>query len=267
MSTVNWRTGELVTTRRSACCHWAPIGIDVHGQAWLRTIFSAPDSGYRYVQGYLRVGLLDGPMDTLWAYERRDLPETPYWQLREGGVVRMSTVIPFQPRAHFAVDPAGVLVTGWSGEYQLRTTRTGRDTVALFGRRWQAEPVSAGERQRIYDEAIRGWVSRGAAGGDEAALRRAFDSALIPALRPAYDHVQVDDAGRRWLLRSDADTSRTRFDLFDAEGRWLDIVEVDPALWTRNIYTGIAWGRREVAVSAEGDDGRPIVRIFTVRRR
>lgn len=265
-SRVLWRSGEFVDQLVSACCYWTNINVDADGHAWIYGISQAPDSTFPHSQNFLRIPVSAGPVDTLWAYERKDIPRPPYWEIRQGGRLQMMMAIPFQPRVHFVPDPAGRLLTGWSGEYSIRESRDGRDTVALFGRAWTPEPVAADEKQDLVNEMIRRQLEGNRTGPDEATYRNAYDPSLIPNTRPAYSTIHVDRSGRRWVELALADTSQIAFDVFGRNGRWLDTVRLPRAQWPQTSYR-TAWGRNAVAVAMEDEDGLPLVRVFAIEER
>lgn len=264
-SRVLWRTGEFLSQMVSVCCYWTPLGVDASGHAWVNSIARAPDTTFTHSRGFLRIPATPGPVDTLWAYERKGLPEPPYWEIRQGDRMQMSMAIPFQPRAVFAPDAAGRLLTGWSGEYSIRESTNGQDTVALFGRAWTPEPVAAAEKQRLVDVYIeRQLRARGPV--DEATYRKAMDPGMIPDQRPAYLLLHVDRDGRRWVELESADTTRKSFDVFTRDGRWIDAVHVPRSLWPAESYR-TAWGLDRVVVSQEDEDGRPLLRVFRIEER
>lgn len=266
-TTFNWQTGAMLGERRTACCYFSPIGIDGQGRAVVRTIGRAPDSTWRNAQGFVRFPLSGASADTVFARERDDLAPVRPWVIREGNRMLMSVPPPLQPRLHFEVDPLGGFITGHSSDYTLRVTSDGLDTVALFGRSWNAAAVSAAEKQRLVDARIAVMREQDRSGPSEAALRAAFDPTLIPDTRPAYENLRVDASGRRWVRRTETDTTQTRFDLFGADGRWLDVVSLPASDWPRSPWAPAAWGRDEVAVILEGDDARPLVRVYAIVRR
>lgn len=262
----DWREGRLLRSVSTTCCYWSPIDVDGSGKAWLRQMAPLTDSSRTFGQAFVRLPLTDGASDTVFAYERAGLPRSPSWTLRMGGQVRMSMPVPMTPQAHFIVEPNGGLLTGWSGEYSIRVSRDGRDSVAVFGRQWTAIPVSAAERDRLYDDAVAA-VSRNNPQWDAVSVGASFERALIPSQRPSYEYLHADEAGRRWVRLSQPDTTRVAFDLFDAEGRWLDSLAVPRAQWTATPWAPSDFGAREIAIATEGEDGRPLVRVFAVRRR
>lgn len=269
-TTFDWRTGAMLSERRTACCYFSPIGIDGEGRAIARSINRPPDSTLKNAQGFVRFPVNARTADTMFVVERQNTTEGKPWLIREtiGGrsLVRMAVGVPLQPRAHYAVDPTGGFVTGWSGDYTLRVTRDGRDTVSLFGRAYTAEPVTGAEKQRIVEERVAEMREGNRDGPSEDVLRASFDPSLIPDTRPAYDVFAIDAAGRRWVRLPSSDTSTVRFDLFDREGRWLDVIQVPRSVWPRTVYASVAWGRSEAAVILEGEDARPLVRVYRIVR-
>lgn len=268
-TTFNWRTGEQLSERRTSCCYFDFIGIDGKGRAVVRSIMNAPDTTLRNSQAFVRFAMNGSGADTLFAVERQATPEAEPWLVREGDRVRMAMTVPMQPRLVFEVDPTASFVTGWSGDYVLRASRDGRDTVALFGRPPSTSPVGAAEKQAIVEARIAAMSGANPSGVSEQALRAAFDPDLIPDSRPAYETFRVDAAGRTWVRRvaDPSDSAAVAFDLFAADGRWLDVVRVPAAGWTTSAWGPSAWSRDAVAVIIVGEDGRPMVRVYGIQRR
>jgi len=180
--------------------------------------------------------------------------------------MQMSMPVPMTPQAHYVVEPRGGLLTGWSGEYSIRVSRDGQDSVAVFGRQWSPVAIDAAERDRLHEAAVRG-VTQNNSRWDEVSVRESFDRSLIPSSRPAFEFLHADEAGRRWVRLSQGDTTRVAFDVFDAEGRWLDSLSVTRQLWIGSSFGPTDFGAREVAIATEGEDGRPLIRVFAIRRR
>ena len=158
-------------------------------------------------------------------------------------------------------------MTGFSSEYLLRRTGTGRDTTALFGREWSPSPVSPAEKSRIVEQRIAEVRADNFGDIAESTIRASFDPSYIPDSRPAFEGLWVDAAGRTWVRLVNSDTASVLFDLFDADGRWLDVLSVPARDWPQSTWSPVALGRNEVAVPLEGDDGRPLVRVFRLERR
>lgn len=266
-TTFDWRTGAIVAERRTACCYWSPIGVNAAGEVFARSIVSAPDTTLRNVQAYVRFPIAGTTVDTIFALERQDTPPMKSWDVREGDWVRMSTLVPFEPSAHFTIEPTGAHLTGWNGQYLLRTSRDGRDTIALFGRAASPRPVTAAEKSRVTEARIADMRRGNPQGTPEEVLRMAFDVSLIPDRYPAFESLGVDRAGRRWVRLGGPDTTQVAFDVFDPQGRWLDSLAVPASDWPSRGWAPTAWSRTEVAVILEGEDGRPLVRVFSIVRK
>lgn len=190
------------------------------------------------------------------------------WEVRDGDRMQMTVTVPLRPRELQVADPRGAFVTAWTGDYLFRATSDGRDTVALYGRPFSPIAVAASEKREIVDTRVAEMLA-GAGPGmvPEQTLRSAFVVDFIPDERPPFERFDLDAAGRTWVQRSYADTSAMEFDLFDTDRRWLDVVRVSGSLWPSSTWTPVAWGRELVAVPAEDEDGRPLVRVFRVTRR
>lgn len=266
-TTFNWRTGDMLGERRTACCYYFPIGIDAQGRASVRALTVPTDSSLANPQAFVRFPISGSAADTIQVPAGR-LGESPKnWLVREGNVVRMGVVVPLQPRAIHSIDPTGGFVTGFSSDFQLVRTREGRDTVAVFGRDWTATPVSATEKDRIVDQRAAELARDNESRIPEAAIRASLDPSFIPDVRPAYEAFWVDRAGRTWVRHMLADTTKVQMDLFDPAGRWLDVIELPTKDWTRSAWAAVALGRTEAAVVLEGDDGRPLVRVYRIEGR
>lgn len=260
LTTFRVTDGTLLNGRASVCCHYGSVGIDGSGRAILRTILR-PDSSHGPSSGFARASLDGKTIDTVAVTDHpRETSERKRWLVREGKMVRMEMMVPFQPAdLHFA-DPRGGFLTAWTGEYLLRTSRNGRDTVTMFGRPRTSAPVSAAEKQGIIEARI----ASNKANWPEATLRASLVADAIPNERPAFDWIASDRRGRHWVRRSSADTTVVRFDLFSAEGKWLDVVSVAGNGWPRSLWTATSWTRDHVAVLLEDDASRPLVRIYRI---
>lgn len=260
MTTFRISDGTVLNGRPSVCCNYGSIGIDGSGRAVLRTIVR-PDPSRGPSSGFARASLDGATIDTVALSDHpRETSESKRWLVREGKLIRLEMLVPFRPTdLHFA-DPRGGFLTAWTGEYLIRTSRNGRDTVAIFGRPRTAAPVSAAEKTAIIEER----VASNKKYTPEATLRASLHPDAIPDERPAFDWVSTDGSGRRWVRRSSADTTTVRFDLFSAEGKWLDVVSVPGNAWPRALWAPTAWSRDHVAVLLEDENSRPLVKVYHI---
>lgn len=136
----------------------------------------------------------------------RELAEAATWITpRENGM--MFRQIPFAPRGVGAIGPSGET---WcapnSAEYALLRLGPAGDTLRVT-RAVTALPVTQAER----DSVIAGIEAQGPTG---------VDFSRIPATKPVIDRVSVDDEGRAWVQRSDAE-GNVLLDVFGADGAFL----------------------------------------------
>lgn len=240
--------------------YFSRIGLDSSGRAVV-PVMLPPDSTKSPRRGFIRFSLDGTALDTAF------LPEHPKsdkrWLVREGKVVRMEMLVPLQPQDLSVADPIGGFVVGWSGEYQLRATRDGGDTTLLFSRPKPVGTVSAAEKQAIVDERINANKQY----TPEPVLRASLLASAIPDERPAYEQIAVDRSGRRWVRLSSSDSTTVRFDLFDTNGRWLDIVSVPQLGWNRQGWQPVFWAAERVAVLVTDAEGRPAIKVYRIIRR
>lgn len=261
LAVFDWRSGAFLRERRSTCCVWFPIGLDtVGGRALLRALPSPDSAGWR-VQRFERVSLSAEERDTLVVHAGASVPQPPEWRIGGAGAV-MTLPVPMHPVTHFAVSRSGRVVVGWGGEYRLRSTRDGRDTVHLFGREPVELPVSAGHRAAALDRVVAFLRSSLPTAGDDASLRSMLDPALFPDAQPAFEGLWVDDRERVWVRTPTADTARIAFDVFDREGTWQAAVDVARRDWSGDAWAPVASRRGRYAVILEDEDGRPLVRVL-----
>jgi hypothetical protein len=81
----------------------------------------------------------------------------------------------------------------------------------------------------------------------------------VPTIQPVFTALQVDETGRVWLSRPDANGVTASFEVVDPAGRWLGTVAAPPGGGTRPI-----WRRDRMYRISETADGLPSVEIYRV---
>lgn len=265
-STFRISDGRLLGSRATSCCYWSPLGIDGAGRALLPANHAPPDTASRSATAWVRLGFGGTDADTVFVWQGRARNDKVFWEVGNGTTTRMRMPVPYVPREVETVDARGGWVTAWTGEYLLRATSTGDDTMALFGRPFTPEPVSSSEKTRLVDVRVTALMAED---DDlpEAMLRAGMSIDKIPNRRPAFERLHTDGRGRTWVARLTADTaSHVEFDLFDAERRWVDVVRVPKSDWSVHDYSPVAWGLNRVAVLVEDGAGRPSVLVYEIRQ-
>lgn len=253
-TTVFDTSGALIRSWKTSCCYYGPIGVDSAGRVSILTM-TTPDQ--KRSVNYARYTLDGTFVDTMIVPQAG---EAKYWTVKQGKNSMMSTGIPAAPRMVATLDPFGGVLFGYSADYRIVSSRTGRDTVAVFGRTWTAEPVSAAWRHAKVEQMI---ASQGKY-WPESSLRAAFREDEIPATFPAFDAIWVDGDGNRWVRSSNGpDTVSTRFDVFDRGGRYLGPVRLQGNLVA---YGTAVWTDHELYLKAESADGTPTIMRYRIER-
>lgn len=187
-------------------------------------------------------------------------PEVKRWVIRQGKNGIMSTTIPWVPGQHIAFLPDRRMLVGYAASYQVAVTRDqGKDTTALFGREWTAVPISDAMRKAEVERRVRqtsGFV-------DTAVVRNAFQLSDVPTTAPAYDWLDIDGAGDTWVrIPVPGDSSRSLFDVFDAQHRWLG--QVSGSRFLRSWSLKLEGDR--VTGFGEDEEGNPVVVVYRIER-
>lgn len=250
-------SGAFVQSWVSACCYWTNIATDADGNAIIPSpAWDLP--GEKLQQLYVRFSSSGDLVDSLKVPER-PLPDIPSWNFKDDkGKLRMSMSIPLQPSYEVTPTAAGILM-GWSAEYRLLLSNTGRDTALVFGRDWSAPPLDDTRRERVLAEA-----KEGAFGNlDDASKNDVMKLSDIPSTPPAYLGMTRDGAGRFWVqLDPGSDTTAAAFDVFDGDGIYLGPAKAPLAL--KRLYRTV-WGDGVVYAWGEADDGMPVVYRYEFR--
>jgi len=257
--TTVWDTaGRFLRSWHDACCYWADIQVDREGRIYVPSPASGKPGEQRRGTPYVRMSLEGTILDTLWLPRGE---ETKYWSISTKQS-SMMTSIPFMPELMWALHPDGGFVYGWSGRYAIVRSRTGSDSVRVFGKAWTPDPLTDALRASEYESRVKETAKQ----YGEVAVRAAFKLEALPRTLPAYLSLRVDRSGRVWVRRYPvADTTRTFYDVFDSTGAFLGPVVVPLHVFE---YGRQAWTREGLVTVVEDDEGRPsVVRLRFVTRR
>ncbi len=255
-------TGTFQRSWTSSCCYWSDIQVDRQARIYVPTMIQAPRDAPSRGTPYVRWTMQGAEVDTVWVPHNESQSKT--WTITTGtgtqNVAQMMMSVPLTPRIISALNPDGGVVYGWSADYQLAVSSAGEDTSMVFGRTWTPEPITA-ERKRLEVDGI---VQRLGKSYGEDNLRQTMKAEDIPNTAPAYVSLSVDREGHRWLrLDPGTDTTRSTFDIFNAEGVYLGALGVSPAL---PMYGRMAFGREELVVARENADGLPVMVRYAIRK-
>ena len=248
-------SGKFIRSWGTSCCFYGAPALDEQGRVVVRAM-NTPDMHASWV--LYRYDTLGTILDTLLLPEQEAKPAN--WTIRQGGQGMISMLVPFSAQARFNFRSAGGVIHGWSGEYRLFISESGRDTLAMFGRAWTPEPLADERRDREYEERASS-IADNMVGMDEIDVRNQMDKGLMPSHLPAFESLNQDPTGAIWVML-DADSGLTRFDVFDSAGVYLGRVHAPGLIpaWQSS------WGRDAVYVREEDADGLPRVARYRIVR-
>ena len=244
----------------SSCCYWSPLVVDSAGNVGVpgpppRDQQQGDRNPWQRTMRWFRSdsALVDTTLFPAGAAEK-------VWTVKQGKRGMMITSVPFAPGLQFGILPDRRVVAGFSDHYQLAVTaKNGADTVALFGRSWI--PVDVPEAMRRAE--IEGMVTSNKSWINETVLRNAFVYSDIPATAPAFDWMGTDGRGDlRIRTPVPADSTRSLFDVFDPQFRWLG--QVSGSRYLRSWGMGISGDR--VFGYGEDEEGNPVVVVYRIVR-
>lgn len=241
--------GRFVTSWTTVCCAPTPPMQDAAGRIIVWTPSATQDFTWTRFDSAGRL------LDTLRLPPQ---PSRALWKLHTGFGF-WSAPVPYSPRTRTALLPAGGLVYGWSAAYTLTVTATGTDTVMLVEREVATTPLAEAQRlagvKDVTDFLDRN--GRNIGGVDPAEVARVVTLESVPTTAPAFGFLVADPAGRLWVSRpAGEDSTRSHFDLYAADGRYLGAVRAPVVLEEPGRS---AWGRDAVYTIQETAAGLPVI--------
>jgi hypothetical protein len=251
-------SGTYLRSWQSSCCYWDEIFIDNDERIYVPTFIPRDSAGASKGRAFTRYRMTGDVVDTLFVPTRDD--DTKQWTFVSKGKGKdrsmMSTSVPFAPNAVHAFHPDGGVVVGWTGEYRIIRSPSGGDTTRIVSRTWTADPIPDPLRQARVDDMVKNAKDMV---GEEVA-RGIAKLGDVPTTAPAYVGLAVDPTGAIWARHLiGSDSTKTRFDVFGADGSWLGQLTMPFGLPE---YGGVTFTRDGLLAAVEGDDGLPtIVRL------
>jgi hypothetical protein len=162
----------------------------------------------------------------------------------------MQTRVPYSATHQTIVDPQGAMWSSRNDEYRIWKVDFAGDSVRAVQNVAEPIPVTAAERQQEIDR-IREVAGEGA---------RQLDFNRIPAFKPAFRKVLVDDLGYLWVWR-EAPSDSAAFDIFDPEGQLLGVLETGYTIYE---YGPIELRGRMLTAVVRDELDIPSVVCFTI---
>ncbi|HJP55537.1 MAG TPA: 6-bladed beta-propeller [Gemmatimonadales bacterium] len=244
-------SGRFLRSWPSICCHYSAISIDRDGRIAVRM---TQQDAAGFTSAFIRYAMDGTVADTI---QVPNDGQPRLIELSRGGS-RMRMGVPFSPNPVDALAPDGTLIHGWTGALRLAVSRTGHDTVQVFGRRWTPVPIPEAQRREVYQSLAKDLAKQ----WGEEAVARAFGPGDIPATAPPMRTFFVDPTGTRWVNVATADTLHATYDVFDTTGVYLGPVQ---GPWVGR-YFPYAWTADELVVGGENADGFPELIRYRIER-
>jgi hypothetical protein len=183
---------------------------------------------------------------------RPPLPGQKHWQALDG-TRSMMFQVPMSPDASDAFLPDGTLIYGVGNRFEFVATRTGRDTVRIFGRSDVAPvPIPPSFVDTTMEQLTR----------FQPALVSVAKRSDIPANYPLWSSTAVDDKGYFWVSVGMRGRTPVYYSIFAPDGRYLGYV---PSFFDRVDTASFAGDH--VAYIGYDKDRRAVLRIYRIDRR
>ncbi len=246
--TVMTLDGKPTASFQTACCDMFPlvidslgrfgihVGVRVEGQIWPRAEWHFLD----------RNGTASDVIAVPTAAGRSGswLVTTQYGQ--------GTFTIPLAGRSSSLLLPSDEVVSGVTDRETFVVSRTGRDTVRIFGRTGVAPaPAPRGLRDSLFHAMV----------DRNASLKAVASERDIPNVLPLWNELATDGAGNFWVQTGGHGTPY-RFDVFRPDGRYLGAVAAPFGGYLSNT----TWSADRVAAIETDADGLPVIRIYRIEK-
>jgi hypothetical protein len=225
-----------------------PIEIDHRGYVRVQQRYGFPNdslSRMQWVYYTMRGTAVDSIM-------RPPLLAAKIWRVLDG-TRSMSFMVPLAPSDASAFLPDGTLIYGVGSRFELFATRTGRDTVRIFGRS-DVAPVKVEE---AFGDTTFAQLTR-----FQPLLATVAKRSDIPKAYPLWNSIAVDDKGYLWVSQGVRGRTPVSYSIFAPDGRYLGYVQS----WFDRLDAA-SWSGEHVAYVGYDNDHRAVLRIYRIDRR
>ncbi|MEO5799652.1 MAG: hypothetical protein ABIZ70_01540 [Gemmatimonadales bacterium] len=177
--------------------------------------------------------------------------EPKVWTVKSGGGIA-SYYPPLTTRSVNAFRSDGAVLYGVDNKYELLLTRTGRDTLLIFGRTGvAAADVPASIRDSLFNLYARRPELAGVASKSDLSTHY-----------PLWNEATFDGNGNIWISTGLTNAGTRHFEVFNPAGHYLGAVAAPFGNFRRTSWTG-----DRVAVVGTDKDDLPIIRVYRIDRR
>lgn len=250
--TIYDENGQPVRSFETVCCSgYFTLPVVADQRIMVRSSYRTPDDPF--VQQYVGFTLGGERTDSVPVVDMSRWSWTITKTSPGGGVSRSTWGIPFSGAASPILGRSGDQFFGAGTENRILVSRTGRDTVRIFGRDdVAAVPLPAGFVDSLYESLV----------DRNADLPGSSSRSDIPDHYPFWSSIEEDGRGNVWLLSDSAYASPRVFDVYRPTGELRGRV-TSPST---SRYPRFAWAGDRVAVLDTDADDLPRIRIYRIER-
>jgi len=226
-----------------------PVGVDPRGYVRVQQHFGLRSedtvSRVQWLYYTTRGALVD-------SLRRPPLPAPKRWNVLDGSR-SMSFEIPLTPVITDVFLPDGTLMYGVADRFQFVVTRTGRDTVRIFGRSDRPPlPVPSGFIDTTITDMTRA----------QPMLQQVIKRSDFPANFPLWNSATVDNKGYIWISLGLLSRTFAQIGIYAPDGRYLGMV---PLWWEK--VDQMSFGADRMAYVSYDKERRAVLRIYKIDRR
>lgn len=241
--------GQFLTSWHSPCCMRHDIRSDAAGRIYVAAMGQHNPDLSQMKNSMIRYRLDGTVVDTLQLPASPPIPGVDVVSEGHHGYF----YVPNAPQTIFTTAPAGGVLYGWNGRYEIIESRTGGDTVRVFGCAWTPMPIAESKREALLKMMTEG----------NPILTEQVKLSDMPETEPAFGwRIATDGRGEIWLAQPPgADTLASHFDVFDSTGVYLGAVRAP-----REMQRAVLWIGDQVYALSETEEGLPQVVRFRIER-
>ncbi len=245
--------GKLVASFPTLCCDVFPLVVDIAGRFIVHAGVLEPGS-HEPRQEWVMLDRSGRRVDSLAVPPADRRGDWTLTRQTSRGIATSTFYIPLAPRTVSIPLPTDRLLWGTTDRDQYVVSRTGRDTMLIFGR---IGVEAARAPTALRDSLFHSMVDR------NEQLKAVASEGDIPHVLPMWNDMVADGVGNVWIQSGGIGGIPPRFDVYTAGGRYLGAV----ASPFGGHLSRTAWSADRVAVITTDADGLPLIRVYRIDKR
>lgn len=135
---------------------------------------------------------------------------------------------PFNPRTHWEVSPAGKIIIGHSSLYKIDVYDPEKGLLFSFSHKHHPVKITAEDKKKHFSNFTVGFVKDGVISRKRGATSFITENTQFPEFKPAFNSILTDSEGNIWVhvFLENREEENNWFDVFDAQGRFLNKVKI-----------------------------------------